>query len=201
VSARVRWAFALLATAPHAVAAQLAVDVGVGVRHTSLLVHDSIVAPIDVRAALSPSIGIVLEAPLGSRWSGDAALDVSRAALRREEPGTPDTDLGAAYIVTGGVSVSRALRAGVSGRIGIGAVRYVADSRALFARGEPAITAIGWAAVRFQPRLGAGRLTIEARYDVHRFTTPALENVGFRSARTVHGLTLLLRARVLGGVP
>jgi hypothetical protein len=35
---------------------------------------------------------------------------------------------------------------------------------------------------------------VEARYDIHGFTTPALRDEGFTSARAVHRVTLSIRA-------
>lgn len=195
------WTVFLLTAGPHALTAQIAVDVALGVRRTSPLVRDSIVVPIEVRATLGPVIGVTVGAPLRSGWSADATLDVSRTALRRVETATADAELGAVYTVTGGVSLNRALQGGVVARVGIGAVRHIAAARWIFRRGAPGVTAIGWAAVRFDPPLGPRRLTLEARYDFHRFTTPALEEVGFTSARAVHRVAVLLRARVHGGGP
>jgi hypothetical protein len=44
------------------------------------------------------------------------------------------------------------------------------------------------------------RLALDLRYDVHRFITPALRDVGFTESRVVHRLALALRAGI-GSAP
>ena len=57
----------------------------------------------------------------------------------------------------------------------------------VFRQGSGPITGVGALALGHALPVGARyHLAVEARYDVHWFTTPALRDEGFTSARAVH---------------
>jgi len=193
---------ALACWMPSPVSGQLAVAVAAGVRYTSTLVHDSIVAPFDVRAALAPTVAVTLATPFERGWAAQATFDFSTSDVRRHDPDGSSVDLGRVSTAAFSVGVLRRLPAGLVARIGGGGLKYLPSERSgIFRSGSGSIAGLG--ALALSHALPVGKryhLALEARYDVHGFTTPALRDEGFGSARVVHGVALSVRADA-GGAP
>lgn len=191
----VRWTVLLLSIVPSFhLSAQVSLHIGVGARYTSTLVHDSVVAPFDVRPTLAPALLVSARDELRPGWSADVTLDVAPSGLRRHEGGG-SIDAGSFTAVAFTVGLQRHFTAGVSARVGVGGLRYLADQTGMFREGTGGIFPTGSVAGTYAlPFAKQRHLEIEARYDIHRFITPALRTEGFTSSRPVHRIALLLRA-------
>jgi hypothetical protein len=189
---------ALAAYPSNRLTAQVSFYVSLGARYTTTLVHDSVVAPFDLRPAIAPALLVTVRGELSPGWSADGTVDVAPSSLRRHEAsGTFDAGSFTALALT--VGLRREISWGLSARAGIGALKYVAAQTGLFREGSGGLFPLGTLAATFTPRFGARRrLAFEARYDWHRFITPAMRTQGFRDSRPVHRMALLVR---LGWAP
>ena len=179
--------------APIALPAQSSLHLAAGVRHASTLVHDSIGGPVDLRPALAPTVLVTVRDELRGPWSVDATLDVSPGRLRRHETAGAFS-AGSFTAFAFSVGLQRRLGRGVSARVAAGALKYAAAATGVFREGSGGLFPLGGLAVTYAPAFGARRrLEIEARYDLHRFITPALKTEGFTDGRPVHRVALLLR--------
>lgn len=180
-------------------AAQWTIQFSAGGRYSSALVRDSIVNPVTVRPALGAAFAVTLTSPVQRGWSGEAAIDVTVAGHERKEAGAT-VDLGGLTTVAVSVALRRELAPRLAARAGAGALFYAPEQDAgIFRNGTGSFRPLGLAALTWAPRLGARwGLALETRYDVHRFTTPALRGVGLVDSRVVHRVALAVRAG-LGG--
>ena len=183
----------LLVGPPARLPAQTSVHLAAGVRYASTLVHDSIGGPVDLRPALAPTVLVTVRDELRGPWSVDATLDVSPGRLRRHETAGAFS-AGSFTALAFSVGLRRRLGRGVSARVAAGALKYAAAATGVFREGSGGLFPLGGLAVTYAPTFGARRrLEIEARYDLHRFITPALKTEGFTDGRPVHRVALLLR--------
>jgi hypothetical protein len=171
------------------------VSLSAGARYTTALVRDEIVNPIAVRATIGPAVALTLRTPAPRGWGGEAIVDLGLAELRREEAGAR-VGLGALTTVALAVAVRREWAPGVAARVGAGGLVYRPERDAgVFGRGVGGVFPLGLAAVSWRlPWLRHYALAVEARYDVHRFITPALRAAGFTDGRAVHRVALGLSA-------
>jgi hypothetical protein len=187
---------------PGRLAAQVAVAVSAGARYSTALVHDSIVTPFDVRPALAPTVAVTLATPFERGWAAQATIDFSTSDIRRHDPGGSSVEFGRVSTAAFTVGVLRRLPAGLVARIGGGGLKYIPSEKSgIFRSGSGSIAGLG--ALALSHALPVGKryhLALEARYDVHGFTTPALRDEGFGSARAVHRVALSIRADA-GGAP
>ncbi len=187
-------AFLLTAGLPDRLSAQVSLALSAGVRYTTTLVHDSIVAPFDVRPARAPALALTVAAPPARGWSPEATLDVSWSTLERHDQDGTTVGLGTLATLAFEVGLRRWLVPGLSGSLAVGGLKYLpSEDSGIFRQGAGAPVAVGTAAVRYAPPFGARHgLAALARYDYHRFITPALHSEGFASSRNVHRVTLAL---------
>lgn len=175
--------------------AQVAVRVSAGARHTTTLVRDSIVTAFDVRPAIAPTIGVAFELPEHRGWAPGVMLDASWSELRRHDAGGT-ADLGGVTTFAFTVGLRRALPAGVSAGVRVGALQYLPSREAgVFRDGPGTPFPVAGLALRYGPP-ALQRFAVEVRYDVHRFTTSALQDAGFDGSRTVHRVALVINADV-----
>jgi hypothetical protein len=172
-------------------AAQVRIDVTAGARYATRLVHDHIVTPFDVRAGLAPALSVSASLPLDPPWRLAGVLDVSSSTVARYDAGGATAPITGVTTVTLGLGLARPLKPWLDGRVVLGAMKYFpADRVGLFQDGGPLIP-FGQltfdAAPRFAARLG---LALELRYDIHKFTTPALRDEGFISPQVIHRVAL-----------
>jgi hypothetical protein len=177
--------------------AQVSFHVAIGARYSSTLVHDSIVTPFDLRPTLAPALLVSVRDELRPRWSVDATLDVTPSGLRRHESGG-SFDAGSFTAFAFTIGLRHQVATGVTTRLGVGGLKYAADPTGVFRQGSGGFFPVAALAATYTP---FRRLGIEARYDVHRFSTPALRGVGFTGPRPVHRFTVGVSARVFGGAP
>jgi hypothetical protein len=177
--------------------AQVSFHIALGARYSSTLVHDSVVTPLDLRPALAPALLVSLRDELRPGWSADATLDVSPSELRRHEVGGSFDGGGSFTALAFTVGLRRHFAPGASARFGVGGLRYLAGQTGVFREGSGGVFPLGTVAATYA--LGWHDLEFEARYDVHRFITPALRTEGFRGSRPVHRLAILVRIGWGGG--
>jgi hypothetical protein len=170
--------------------AQVSFHVALGARYSSTLVHDSVVTPVDLRPALAPALLVSVRDELRPGWSADATLDVSPSGLRRHEGGG-SFDAGSFTTFAFTVGLRRHFAPGVSARVGVGGMRYLASQTGVFREGTGGIFPLGTVAATYA--VGWHRLELEARYDIHKFITPALRTEGFGASRPVHRVAVVVR--------
>lgn len=181
--------------------AQVSFHVGLGARYSTILVRDSIVAPIDLRPTIAPTLLLTARDELRGPWSADATLDVSVSGLRRHEGGGSFA-AGSFTAIAFTVGMQRQVTPGVSARLGVGGLVYAAPETGVFRQGHGGVFPTAALAVTYAPPFGWATqrgFQLEARYDVHRFITPALRSVTFNNPRPVHRIGLAVSARILGG--
>jgi hypothetical protein len=185
----------LTAGPPDRLSAQLVVLPSLGVRYTSTLVHDAIVTPLSVRPALAPTLAVTVTTPLEHGWAGQAMLDFSTSALERHDADGATADLGRLSTLAFTAGVRRAVAAGLTAAAGAGGINYFpADETGIFRQGSGSIAGLGAVSVEYAPTMARRHgLAMQARYDVHRFITPALKSEGFDAPRTVHRVALAIR--------
>ena len=183
------------AVAASRIEAQVTVGVQAGVRYSSTLVHDSIVTPFDVRPALAPVAAITVAGPRQRSWTPTVTLDFSMSNLERHDGDGTTATLGQVTTIAFTVGLTRPLPGGFSAGIGVGGLKYLpSDDAGIFRSGSGAIAGVGALTLGHAFPIGGQRLTLAARYDIHGFTTPALEDEGFRGLRAVHRVALTLRS-------
>lgn len=188
----------LIAYPPSRLTAQVSFHISVGARYSTTLVRDSIVTGFDIRPSIAPTLLVTVREELRPAWSVDGTLDVTPSSLRRHENGT-SFEAGSATAIAFTVGLRREVSYGFSARAGIGALKYAAAQTGMFREGSGGLMPLGSIAATYTPRFGARRrLAFEARYDIHRFITPALKTQGFKDSRPVHRLAVLVR---LGWAP
>lgn len=191
----------LTAYPPARLPAQVALHAGVGLRYTSTLVRDSIVSPFDVRPGIAPVLLFTAATPLERGWTAEVLLDYAWSDLARHEGGDV-VGLGTVRALATSIALRRRLPAGMSGRIGVGGLKYLpATERGIFRQGSGPLVALGSLGLRYEAPLSRARgggFAVEARYDVHGFITPALRSAGFTSPRLVHRVALVLTGRAAG---
>ena len=192
----------LLTTCPPTrLPAQVALHAGIGLRYASTLVRDSIVSPFDVRLGLAPVFALTAATPLERGWTAEVLLDYGWSDLARHEGGDA-VGLGAVRTLATSIALRHRLPAGMSGRIGVGGLKYLPSAeRGVFRQGSGPLVALGSLGLRYEAPLSGARgggFAVEARYDVHGFITPALRSAGFTSPRLVHRVALVLSGRAAG---
>ena len=184
----------LTAHPPNRLAAQVSFHVSAGPRYTTTMVHDSIVSPFDLRPAIAPALLLSVRDELSPGWSADVTLDLTHAGLRRYET-TGTFDAGSFTAIAFTVGLRHLVKPHVTARVAAGGLKYAADQSGVFRQGNGGLFPVAALGVAYDIK----RFEIDARYDVHRFSTPALRSVGFTDARPVHRFTVTVSARVLGG--
>jgi hypothetical protein len=173
----------------------------VGARSSSTLVHDSVVTPFDLRPTLAPVLLVSAGDELRPGWSADVTLDVSPSGMRRHE-GSGSFDAGSFTTVAFTVGLRRHFARSASARVGVGGMRYLASQTGVFREGTGGIFPVGSVGATYAPTLPFAQkhqLEIEARYDIHKFITPALRAEGFASGRPVHRVAVIVRMGWGGG--
>jgi hypothetical protein len=176
--------------------AQVVIHTAVAARYTSTLVHDSIVAPLDVRADIAPSLTAGAELPLTGPWRLDLLVDVSTSPVRRHLADGSSAPITRLWMLEVGIGLRRQLEPWLAGRLAVGALKYLPASSIGLFRDGVSITPYGALAFDIAPPPPHGAphgLALEVAGDVHRFLTPALRNDGFVDPRLVYRLSAGVR--------
>ncbi len=183
---------AALSTAPGILSAQtLRLGVSIGALTSTALVKDSVVFAVSVAPRPAPGFAFWAETRLNPRYRLSAGLHTAWSRLQRTEN---DSTVSVVPLATWTptVTLDRALLEGLGVYASAGAVLYRADrtSANLFRRGSSPRPVFG-AGVRYDRPLAGGLvLTGRLGYDFHRFSTPSLQEMGFRGERPVHRIGL-----------
>lgn len=167
----------------------------VGARYTSPLVHDSIVTPLDVRAAVAPALVVALDLPLDGPWNLELLADLATSPVRRHDAGGATTPITRVWTIGLGLGLRRRLESWLDSRLAVGALKYVPTaSVGLFRDGGGSVIPYGSLAFDVAPPIAVRhRVALEFAGDLHRFLTPALRSVGFIDSRVVYRVTLGVR--------
>jgi hypothetical protein len=127
-------------------------------------------------------------------------LDLSTSNVARYDAGGATAPITGVTTVTLGLGLARPLKPWLDGRVVLGAIKYFpAERTGLFQDGGPFFP-FGQLAFAAAPPFAARRgLALELRYDVHKFTTPALRAEGFIASRVIHRIALGIRVAVRRG--
>ncbi|MGH7520009.1 MAG: hypothetical protein ACREMI_01895 [Gemmatimonadales bacterium] len=179
-------------------AAQVSVRLSLGARYSTILVHDSIEVPIDLKPTVAPALQLSVRTALPGPWAGEATLDVSPAKLKREESGA-STQVGSFTALALTVGLRREMHAGIAARMAIGGLAYLTDKSSVFQQGSGGIFPLVALGTTYAPPFGARhRLEVGLHYDLHRFITPALRTVGYARLRPVHRIAITVSGRLVG---
>jgi hypothetical protein len=155
-------------------------------------VTDQIINPVDVKAAIAPTLTASASLPFGERIRVGLQGSLTSSALKATETGSPDGDLGT--LRTGEIlafATGPAMVKDVYWKAGLGMLKYwPSEQQGLFLQGGPA-RLLGSVGAEYRRPWRAGLdFTISARYSYHRFTTDQLEARGFSRTQSVHRITL-----------
>ena len=173
-------------------AAQFSIHLGAGARYGTALIRDSIVVPIELRPAIAPTLLLSVQDDLRGPWTADATLDVTPTPLRRYESGTT-FDAGSVTTIAFTVGLRRTFSSGITARFAIGGLAYAGSDDGPFRDGS-GLMPVGSVAASYE----ISGFAVEARYDVHRFITRALQDMRFNNPRPVHRVALGVSRRVIG---
>jgi hypothetical protein len=167
----------------------------IGARYTSPLVHDSIVTPLDVRAAVAPALSAALDLPLDGPWKLELLADLATSQVRRHDASGATTPITRLWTIGLGLGLRRRLESWLDGRLAVGALKYVPTaSVGLFRDGGGSVTPYSSLAFHIAPSVAARhRVALELAGDLHRFLTPALHSAGFIDSRVVYRVTVGVR--------
>ena len=175
--------------------AQVSVHATLGARYTSTLVHDSIVAPLDVRADLAPALAGGATLALSGPWRLDLFADLSMSPVRQRQSNGTTSPITRVWTLGVAVGLRRQLKPWLQGRLAIGELKYFPTSPIGLFRSGVSVTPYGALTFDIAPPKAAHRgLALELTGDLHRFNTPALRNAGFVDSRVVYRLMMGVRA-------
>src|SRR5439155_726293 len=155
----------LAAAPPSPLTAQVTIQPSIGLRYSTTIVHDSIVAPFDLRPAMAPALAITATSRTAAPWAAQATFDLSTSTLQRHDAGAT-ADLGRVSTLAVTVGVQRRLPAGLAAAARVGGLKYLpADDTGIFRSGTGGVLALAGAALSYAPpgavagpwRIGAAR--------------------------------------------
>ena len=171
--------------------AQVRVAVQGGASAMSTLVHDSIVERVSVRPGIAPNLGFSVETELNTAWRLSATLGMAWSRLARHTGGE-SASVVPLTLWTPTLALTRHLGSAVNLRLSIGAVAYHPEHKNgnLFSAGSPILPLVGAGVGIEREMMNSLRYALELGYDLHRFTTTALQTSGFSGAQAVHRVSL-----------
>jgi hypothetical protein len=155
------------------------------------LVHDFIAQNVDTKPSVGPTLFAGIGHTIAPRYRAGVELAASSGALRSEY-GAVSGDLGSLRTASLLALLDGAISGGLRWQAGLGLLHYFAgDQAGLLASGTTRLLVGGGVDFR-RPLLRSVDLTIAARYDFHRFTTPTLKSHGYSGAQGVQRVSLSL---------
>lgn len=173
--------------------AQIQVAGRLGATWSSVLITDEIVAPIEVKSGIAPTLSLSASIPSGPRYRLGLETVLSTGSVHASENGVK-TDLGslrtAALLFT---AEGPLMVRGFYWRGGVGLLKYLpSDKEGLFRDGGPT-RLTGNLTAEYRKALRSGwELSGGVRYGYHQFITQTLESRGFSRAQVVHRVGLEL---------
>jgi hypothetical protein len=176
-------------------AAQVQVTALVGVTGSTALVTDQIFQEIELKPALAPTFLLSVSLPVATRLRASLDLGYSSSAADLTESGQSATDLGTIGALTAAAALAGPLFSRLSWRLSLGVLQYFpSDETGVFRDGVPAAALFGAGLDWRQPVSERWAAVLGVRYDLHLFTTPALETAGFSGSQQVSRLGIALGA-------
>lgn len=173
----------------HRLAAQTDYYLRAGATAWSTLVTDFIAQDVRTRPAAGATLIAGLGHSIAPRYRAGLELAASSGGLHSEY-GSVRGDLGSLRTASLLGLLDGGIGAGVRWQAGIGFLHYFAgDEAGLLASGTTRLLVGGGLDFR-RPLAGTLDLTIAARYDFHRFTSPALRAHGYSGAQGVQRVSL-----------
>jgi hypothetical protein len=182
----------LLALAPAArLAAQTDYYLRAGATGWGTLVHDFIAADVDTKASIGPLVAVGLGHSIAPRYRAGVELTLSSSALHTDY-GSVTTDLGSARTGSALAFLDGGVSGGLRWQAGLGFLHYFAGAAGGLLEESATRLLVGGGLDYRRPLLAAWDLTVAARYDFHRFNTPALKAHGFSGGQGVQRVSLAI---------
>jgi hypothetical protein len=179
----------LAAGAAPRLAAQTDVSLRVGVTGWSTLVHDFIAQDVDVKASVAPTIFLGIGHSIAPRYGAALELAATAGSLHSDY-GDVRADLGSGRTASALALLDGGISAGFRWRAGLGFLHYFAgDEGSVLASGTTRLL-VGAGLDFRRPVLSKWDVLIAARYDFHRFSSPALKAHGYAGAQGVQRVSL-----------
>jgi len=187
---------ALLALTPiPSAAAQVRVTAMVGATGSSSLVNDQVVEAIEVKPGLAPTFLLGAALPIGPKLFASLDLGYSSSSVEVTANGGTADDFGSLGVFTASAALAGPLVSRLGWRVSLGILQYMpSEDVGIFADGVPAAALFGAGLDWQQPLSDRWTGVAGVRYDLHLFTTPALESAGFSGSQQVSRVGLALGA-------
>ena len=180
----------LLAVAmAHRLAAQTDYYLRAGATGSSTLVGDFIAQDVRTKAAVAPTLVAGFGHGIATRYRVGLELAASSGGLHSDY-GDVHGDLGSLRTASMLGFLDGAVGGGVRWQAGLGFIHYFAGNEAGLLASATTRLLVGGGLDFRRPLLAAFDLTIAARYDFHRFTTPVLQSHGYSGAQGVQRVSL-----------
>jgi hypothetical protein len=184
---------ALARSAP--LAAQVRLSGAIGVTGSSALVTDLIVQPIEVKPALAPTFLLSASLPIATKLRASLDLGYGSSAAELTEDGVSSGDLGTLGVFTASAGLVGPLVSRLSWRVSLGVLQYIPSEKiGVFQDGVPAAALFGAGLDWRQPFSEHWAGVAGVRYDLHLFSTSALEAAGFTGSQQVSRVGFALGA-------
>lgn len=186
-------ALALLPAGP--ASAQVRLTALLGVTGSSALVTDEIFETIKVTPGLAPTFFLSASIPVATKLRASLDLSYGSSTMNVSQDGEDTGDLGSLGAFTASATLSGPLVSRLDWRLSLGMLKYSAsEETGIFAGGVPTAALFGAGLDWRQPLSERWAAIIGARYDLHLFTTPALEAAGFSGSTQVSRVGLAVGA-------
>jgi hypothetical protein len=180
----------LLAMAvPIRLAAQTDYYLRAGVTGWSTLVSDFIAGEVSAKPALAPSLFAGIGHSIAPRYRAGIELAASSGGVRSRY-GSTEGDLGSLRTASALALLDGGIAGGLRWQAGLGFLHYFAGGDAGLLASATTRLLVGGGVDFRRPLLSRFDLTIAARYDFHRFTSPALRSHGYSGAQGVQRVSL-----------
>jgi hypothetical protein len=171
---------------------------GVGVTFATKLVTDNILADIDTRQSLAPTLILGGSLPIAASYTAGLEATFTTAGYHSTEANV-DTDLGTVRTGSLTLGLGGPVWRRIAWRAGAGVIHYWPSEDSGIFLGGGTTRFLAGAGVDYRPRLLTNwDLMLSLRYDFHRFTTDELDTRGFTGSQGVQRVSLslgLARAR------
>ena len=185
----------LVLTPTQSAAAQVRVTAMVGATGSSSLVNDQVVETIEVKPGLAPTFLLSAALPIGPKLFASLDLGYSSSSVEVTADGGTAEDFGSLGAFTASVALAAPLVSRLDWRVSLGILQYMpSEDVGIFADGVPVAALFGAGLDWRQPLSDRWTGVAGVRYDLHLFTTPALESAGFSGSQQVSRVGLALGA-------
>ncbi|HEX5005222.1 MAG TPA: hypothetical protein VFV65_07885 [Gemmatimonadales bacterium] len=175
--------------------AQVRIAALMGVTGSSALVTDEIFETIKVTPALAPTFFLSASIPVATKLRASLDLSYGSSTLNVTEGGQDGGDIGSLGAFTASAALAGPLVSRFDWRLSVGLLKYSAsEETGIFAGGVPTAALFGAGLDWRQPLSERWTGIIGARYDLHLFSTPALEAAGFGGSTQVSRVGLAVGA-------